>query len=211
MLAVFLNRLNRHPIISKEKVFRRFLEPTATWAEIIHSPPVTLLPKNILKASAQNPTDATLANLYATLPLPSASQQLQDPDQRFQDSEAFTSKFSAHLSGSTEKVNRRLMKRWIELGGDHADFGGLLNGFSLTELNPQLSHVIERTGQAVDGTYVHTTQMMQEWEKRFTEPMAEYGQFSAIIKQLLKYRHQKHLQYEMTRDGRFGVPKLCKS
>lgn len=30
--------------------------------------------------------------------------------------------------------------------------------------------------------------------------MAEYSQFSTIIKALLKYRHNKHLQFEMTRD-----------
>lgn len=41
---------------------------------------------------------------------------------------------------------------------------------------------------------------MQEWERTYTEPLAEYAQFSNIIKHLLKYRHSKHLQFEMTRD-----------
>lgn len=41
---------------------------------------------------------------------------------------------------------------------------------------------------------------LQAWEATFTEPLAEYTQFSAIIKSLLKYRHLKHLQYEMTRE-----------
>lgn len=38
---------------------------------------------------------------------------------------------------------------------------------------------------------------LQEWERTVTEPLYEYGQFSNIIKSLLKYRHQKHLQWEM--------------
>lgn len=42
---------------------------------------------------------------------------------------------------------------------------------------------------------------LQEWERSFTEPLAEYSQFSNVIKQLLKYRHSKHLQFEMTRDS----------
>lgn len=42
---------------------------------------------------------------------------------------------------------------------------------------------------------------LQEWERLFTEPLAEYSQFSNIIKALLKYRHSKHLQFEMTRDS----------
>ena len=201
MLAMFLNRLNRHPILSRERVFARFLDPGTPWAEIIHAPPVTHLPKNPLRAPAQNPTDTSLGHLYNVLPLPSTGQTLQDPDQRFLESEAFTAKFSAQLSGSTEKVNKRLMRRWTELGADHADFGALLNGFGLTENQPDLAHAIERTGQAIDATYVNTNAMVQEWERTFTEPLAEYAQFSAIIKQLLKYRHQKHLQYETIRDG----------
>lgn len=201
MLAMFLNRLNRHPILSRERVFARFLDPGTPWAEIIHAPPVTHLPKNPLRAPAQNPTDTSLGHLYNVLPLPSTGQTLQDPDQRFLESEAFTAKFSAQLSGSTEKVNKRLMRRWTELGADHADFGALLNGFGLTENQPDLAHAIERTGQAIDATYVNTNAMVQEWERTFTEPLAEYSQFSAIIKQLLKYRHQKHLQYETIRDG----------
>jgi len=36
------------------------------------------------------------------------------------------------------------------------------------------------------------------------EPLQEYGQFAAIIKKLLIYRHQKHVQYEMTVDGLDG-------
>jgi hypothetical protein len=47
--------------------------------------------------------------------------------------------------------------------------------------------------------------MLQEWERLFTEPLAEYTQFSAIIKSLLKYRHGKHVQFEQTRDG--GCPR----
>ena len=43
-------------------------------------------------------------------------------------------------------------------------------------------------------------QQLQAWERTFTEPLAEYTQFSSIIKQLLKYRHMKHVQYEMTRE-----------
>ena len=31
--------------------------------------------------------------------------------------------------------------------------------------------------------------------------MHEYSQFASIIKKLLQYRHQKHVQYEMTQEG----------
>jgi hypothetical protein len=192
MLQNYLNRLGRHPIFGEERVFQRFLEPNLPWSEVLHSPPVSLLPKNVLKASARTPTDPSTSALYASLPGPSSTSTsgsgsasgygpaLQEPDQRFLDSEHFTNKFSAHLSGSLEKVNRRAMKRWSELSADYAELGAVLNGFSLNEgssgsgsaiagmQGPQerqavetLSRAIESTGQAVDSTYLHSNAMVR--------------------------------------------------
>lgn len=79
-----------------------------------------------------------------------------------------------------EKVSRRTLKRWAgmciiqaclkiyinchatsELAQDHADLGAVLNGFSLNEQGP-LSGALEKTGQAIDATYVSTTKMVRE-------------------------------------------------
>lgn len=190
MLTVFLNRLGRHPILGEERVFHRFLEPNLPWSEVMQTPPVTLLPKNILKASARTPADPSTSALYSSLPGPSSTGSagsasgygaaLQEPDQRFLDSEVFTNKFSTHLSGSMEKINRRLMKRCAELSGDYSELGAVMNGFSLNEgsntsgesalANMQddhernavdtLSRAIEATGQAIDSTYLHSNAMV---------------------------------------------------
>lgn len=45
-----------------------------------------------------------------------------------------------------------------------------------------------------------TSRQLGHWEQQFTEPLQEYTQFSNIIKGLLKYRHNKHLQYEAARE-----------
>jgi sorting nexin-41/42 len=79
---------------------------------VLHSPPLSLVPKNILRAPAHNPTDANPPAAYAALPSPSAAASLRHPDQRFLDSEAFTNKFAGHLGGTMEKITRRTMKRW---------------------------------------------------------------------------------------------------
>jgi hypothetical protein len=42
---------------------------------------------------------------------------------------------------------------------------------------------------------------LQDIEQNWQEPLHEYTQFAAIIKRLLAYRHQKHVQYEMTQDA----------
>ncbi|KAE9393451.1 hypothetical protein BT96DRAFT_967182 [Gymnopus androsaceus JB14] len=200
MLQTFLNRLARHPILSNEHVFHRFLDGEVSWTEVLNSPPLSLLPKNMLKAPSHNPTDQDASPAYAALPNPSAAHPLRNPDQRFLDSEAFTNKFAVHLSGPMEKVTRRSVKRWSEYAQDHAELGAGLNGFSLNESGP-LSSAIEKTGQAVDATYMSTTKLAQELEQSWNEPINEYAQFSSIIKKLLAYRHQKHVQYEMTQDG----------
>ncbi|KAJ8293969.1 Sorting nexin-41 [Rhodotorula toruloides] len=203
MLSTFLNRTLEHPVLGQERVFRRFLDPETPWHDVLHSPPVTLVPKNPLKAPANDPTNAEMLALFASLPIPSSSATLQHPDQRFLDSEVFTSKFSSHLAGSMEKVNRRLMKRWTEAAGDWGEMGGGLNGFALRmgeDGSGGLDEATEKVGMAVDAGYTLTNTMLKHWEQDFTEPLQEYTQFSNIIKSLLKYRHNKHLQYEAARE-----------
>ncbi|KAF8517988.1 hypothetical protein BU17DRAFT_91413 [Hysterangium stoloniferum] len=199
MLQTFLNRIARHDILSHEQIFHRFLDGNASWSEVLVSPPLSLLPKNILKAPAYNPTDMSNP-AYDALPNPSAAQPLRHPDQRFLDSEAFTNKFASHLNSPMEKVTRRTMKRWSELSADHADLGAILNGFSLSETGP-LAASLEKSGQAIDATYLSTVRLAQDFEQTWSEPLHEYSQFASIIKKLLAYRHQKHVQYEMTQDS----------
>ncbi|QRW17048.1 sorting nexin-41 [Rhizoctonia solani] len=195
MLQVFLNRIARHPILSNDHVFHRFLERDVSWSEVLNSPPITLLPKNILKAPAHNPLESSAA--HDSLPVPSPSHPLRRPDQRFLDSESFTQKFEAHLTGPLEKVTRRTSKRWAEYAHDTAELGAALNALSLS-LPPHESDAVERTGQAVDAAYVGATKLVQSIEAGWTEPMREYAMFAGIIRRLLVYRHQKHVQYEMT-------------
>lgn len=42
---------------------------------------------------------------------------------------------------------------------------------------------------------------LQELEQNWAEPLHEYSQFASIIKKILAYRHQKHVQYELTQDN----------
>jgi hypothetical protein len=127
----------------------------------LNSPPLSLLPKNILKAPSHNPTDQNALPAYAALPNPSAAHPLRQPDQRFLDSEAFTHKFANHVGGPMEKVTRRVIKRWSgeshyqysfnrkaltrssDYASDHSDLGASLNGFSLNEPS-SLSGAVEK-------------------------------------------------------------------
>ncbi|GAC94882.1 hypothetical protein PHSY_002455 [Pseudozyma hubeiensis SY62] len=200
MLQSFLRRCDNHPKLRGDEVLQKFLDGRYHWNEITASPPLVHLPKNNLRAPVQNPADPHASPAYAHLPLPSSVSSLRHPNQRFIDSEAFTNRFANHLSGSMEKVNRRLMRRWTEASTDYAELGAILNGFSLTE-SGQLATAIERTGQAADAAYIATGQMLKQWEEKFTEPLHEYTQFAAILQKLLKWRHLKNLQYELAQDA----------
>ncbi|CAG8496654.1 12027_t:CDS:2, partial [Acaulospora colombiana] len=202
MLQSFLNRVSKHPQLSNEHVFHRFME---NGNEVLHSPPLSSLPKNILQGSPANlssqhnvSTSSTNSSVPPTvLPTPSASQQLKDPDPSFVDSEAFTNKFSTHISQNMEKTNKRIWKRLNDFSHDYSELGALYNGFSLNE-NGDLANAVEKVGQAVDSTYIATRSLTESLEAEFTEPLQEYSQFAQTIKQVLKYRHLKHLQMELT-------------
>jgi len=92
------------------------------------------------------------------------------------------------------------MKRWTDFATDSADLGAVLNGFSLNESGP-LAAALEKTGQAIDATYIATTHLVQDMEQNWAEPLNEYAQFASIIRKLLIYRHQKHAQLEITQEA----------
>ncbi|KAL9940345.1 hypothetical protein V8E36_001050 [Tilletia maclaganii] len=202
MLGSFLKRCAAHQVLSRSIVFQRFLDGRFSWHDITMSPPLSLLPKSNLRGPASDPTSTpspTSIAAYNTAPLPAANATPRDPNKRFLDSEAFTNRFAQHLSGSVEKANRRLTKRWTELSADFAELGAVLNSFGLTETG-SLATAIERVGSAADTSYMSAQQMLQDWEQHFTDPLQEYVQFAIILQKMLKWRTQKHVQYELAID-----------
>ncbi|KZF21660.1 hypothetical protein L228DRAFT_211844 [Xylona heveae TC161] len=75
MLGVFLNRCRKMPEVRDDGVWWRFLDPNASWSEVLHSHPVSSIPKNILKAPPLDPANATPGHSY--LPVPSTSAKLK--------------------------------------------------------------------------------------------------------------------------------------
>ncbi|KAI5298218.1 Sorting nexin, cytoplasm-to-vacuole targeting pathway/endosomal sorting [Ascosphaera atra] len=76
MLQVFLNRCRSMKAVREDGVWWRFLDPNANWNEVLHSPPVSLIPKNLMKAPPVNPWHPLPA--HAWLPIPSTSAKLKN-------------------------------------------------------------------------------------------------------------------------------------
>ncbi|KAK9768896.1 Sorting nexin, cytoplasm-to-vacuole targeting pathway/endosomal sorting [Basidiobolus ranarum] len=198
LLQSFLNRVAEHTILSEDHVFHRFLE-NVSWAEVLHSPPLSNIPKNLLQTPPSPVVASQSQASPSPLPTPSSLQQLKKPDPRFLECELYTNKFSNHIT-ALEKTQKRVTKKLGDLANDFAELGAVFNGFSLNETD-SLANAIERIGQAVDATFMSTGSMVTTLECEFSEPLQEYVQFSSIIKKLLKYRYLKHLQLETTSDS----------
>ncbi|KAF2721760.1 hypothetical protein K431DRAFT_284681 [Polychaeton citri CBS 116435] len=75
MLATFLNRCRRMKDVREDGVWWKFLDPNASWSEVLHSYPAASVPKNNLKAPPLDPANPTPG--HAFLPVPSASAKLR--------------------------------------------------------------------------------------------------------------------------------------
>ncbi|KAF2026959.1 sorting nexin-like protein-41 [Setomelanomma holmii] len=245
MLAVFLNRCRKMTEVLNDGVYWRFLDPYTSWNDVLNSPPVSNIPKQILKAPPLDTANPTQAHSY--LPVPSSSAKIksggqtsssgtpvapantgalpsaaahttpgpqifgrfppetrqlaeEELDPYFVSFETTTKEIETLLQGPMEKVNRRLLMHLGNWGEDMADLGARFNAFSLSEQSQSLAAAIEKTGQAVDSTYIATTELASSLSASFSEPMRESAQFAGVVRSVLRYRVLKRIQEDMTKD-----------
>ena len=104
------------------------------------------------------------------------------------------------MQGNIEKVNRRTLSHLASLSVDLGELGVRYNGFSLSEQSPTVAAAIERIGQAVDSSYIHTEELSSSLGATFAEPMRESAQFAGVVRSVLRFRILKRIQEEMTKD-----------
>ncbi|KAI8373393.1 hypothetical protein EDC96DRAFT_499167 [Choanephora cucurbitarum] len=209
MLERFLKRVADHPILNQEHVFHRFLDNNHTWSDIVHSPPLSTLPKDPLLSSESSftstitnnlPTAATHSPHNSIIPIPSSSYTLKYPDKEFEESESKVTKPVQQVSLQFEKSQKRIVRRLGDLSYDYAELGSAYNALSLNETG-QLSDVIEKIGQVVDDSCTTTKQMIQSLEIEFSEHVQDYTQYIQIAKKVLQYRRLKQAQIELIEES----------
>lgn len=198
-LQRFLNRCYAHPVLRRDPVFARFLDARFSWHEIRTSPPLSELPKSNLNAPPLCPADPKAPISYRALPTPTAVRRLREPNARFQESEAFTTRFETQMAHRVELAERRLVRRWRDLRSDYAELGALFNAQSLSE-SAHLAPGVERVGQAADATYMAYDALLHGWEAQVSEPLHEYTQYAKILQAILRWRHLKHQQLELAQE-----------
>lgn len=138
--------------------------------------------------------------IFGRFPPESRDLSEEELDPYFFNFEQSSKELEQLLQGPMEKVNRRLLSHLSAWGDDMADLGARFNAFSLSEQSQSLAAAIEKTGQAVDSTYVSTTELSSSLSASFAEPMRESAQFAGVVRAVLKYRILKRIQEDMTKD-----------
>ncbi|KAL2137344.1 hypothetical protein VTI74DRAFT_3284 [Chaetomium olivicolor] len=228
MLAVFLNRCRRMEQVRTDGVWWRFLDPNSSWNEVLHSHPVSSIPKSIMRAPPLDPANPTPGHEY--LPIPANSAKLrtvpaapppdhtagaqvfarfppesnslseQELDPYFTAFETSIRELESLLTGPMEKVNRRTLSHLSSLASDLSELGAKYNAFALSEPSSPLSPAIERIGQAADSSYIATEELFTSLGASFAEPMRENAQFAGVIRSVLRYRVLKRVQQDLTND-----------
>ncbi|KAJ4369527.1 Sorting nexin, cytoplasm-to-vacuole targeting pathway/endosomal sorting [Didymella sp. IMI 355093] len=138
--------------------------------------------------------------IFGRFPPESRELSEEELDPYFVNFEQSSKELEQLLQGPMEKVNRRLLTHLGAWGDDMADLGARFNAFSLSEQSQSLAAAIEKTGQAVDSTYVSTSELSSSLSASFAEPMRESAQFAGVVRTVLKYRILKRIQEDMTKD-----------
>ncbi|CAM1505558.1 Fc.00g111950.m01.CDS01 [Cosmosporella sp. VM-42] len=112
MLAVFLNRCRRMDTVRTDGVWWRFLDPNASWSEVLHSHPVASIPKSILKAPPLDPANPTPAHNY--LPIPAASAKLKTLAGQNHDTSSGIIQRGGHAFGRFPPENHNLSEQELD-------------------------------------------------------------------------------------------------
>jgi sorting nexin-41/42 len=114
--------------------------------------------------------------------------------------EAAAKEYEALTQSTLDRLTRRLLKRYSDLSKDYEALGGAYNAFSLNENTGSLPLAIERVGQACDATYLSLSELVGGLAAGFAEPLSESGAWAEILRGVLRYRRQKAVQLEITRE-----------
>ncbi|CCJ29797.1 unnamed protein product [Pneumocystis jirovecii] len=201
MLQVFLNRCVFHPVLSKSHVFHCFLDDNISWQQVLITPPISLLPQNILISHPLDPISSTNNPNYQCLPIPSANAKLINSNNKdevkFLELEKKIKEIEDIIGTGILKANRYIIKHFQT---DHfSELGATYNALSI--IGPDhLAAGIERFGQAHDSNFHSNYELIENMNFILSEPLKELAQFHEAARSRLIYRRQKTVQYEIIVD-----------
>lgn len=233
LLANFLNLCLRLSEIRSLDFFAKFLDPSANWSDEI-SLIMSQLPRLVYQLNPENGlhTDP----LYSELPLPNQNHALSilflkpkkvarkasrflgsgdsgntentsSPEEEESESIGTVRVKTSHL----DDINKKIMGNFIGLSNDYAEFGTVLNSFSLMLNDIQkvkvggavekdetkLDVVFDKVSTAFDRSCVTINSLISELETQFSEPLGESVQYSSVVQSIRKFHDRKVKQKDL--------------
>ncbi|EEB07748.2 sorting nexin Snx41 [Schizosaccharomyces japonicus yFS275] len=203
MLQTFLLNVYQHPVLGQSQVFRDFLSRNVSWNEVLANPPISLLPKNILKASPRDPASQEEMDIYTHLPVPSVNllpKNAYDAEsQYFIQQEEDLKTLSQHLANHVSRSNNQLLSTYTRLSSLFSELGAELNALSLPESGLLLA-CLERTGQACDRSCFSAVDLIHMLIVGVSEPLMELSKFASTMRLVLQYKRIKTIQCVLAND-----------
>lgn len=108
-------------------------------------------------------------------------------------------------------INKKIMDNFIGLSSDYVELGTILNTFSLLwadwqkvkigkNIDPEIVKpdvIFDKIGVAYDRSYITINALIGELETKFSEPLGEAVQYSAILQSVKKFQERKLKQKDL--------------
>ncbi|KAK9449254.1 uncharacterized protein V1518DRAFT_415502 [Limtongia smithiae] len=182
-LHYFLERVANHPILRRAPVLVVFLE-SQVWNSYMRSRPTKQLASAGESSGIFDGFSDVLVNAFAKLP--------KDKDD-FVPAKQRADKLADDVL-HTDKVVTRLLKYEAEWEADLSEFS---NQFvKLAQLEPEMAAAFRVFADGVHGTEMALSQMREAVETEYVVPLRDTENYVVSVKNLLKLREQKQLDYE---------------
>ncbi|KAI9002291.1 hypothetical protein BC832DRAFT_532917 [Gaertneriomyces semiglobifer] len=176
-LQTYMDRLSRHPILQTSKALRRFLETGDLVSSDLSST------KSRDSHVFENISDAFI-NAFA---------KVRKPDERFLEFKESVEKFEDNLN-TVEKLHTKLLRQQHELERDTLEFAQCMR--TLGDMETQITDPLADASESLRKICTLMKERSERDEMTFVGGVQEYAAYCQSVKEVLKLRDQKQVDYE---------------
>lgn len=185
-LQRFLSRLALHPILRRAPILHSFLE-SAEWNATMQS--------RSSRASTGSSSEAGSAGVFDALTdsLINAFTKVNKPDRRFTEVQDKSDKLDGDLT-QVEKLVARVARRETDIEADYRDLAEQFQ--KLITLEPGVEAAVHSFAQSVEDSASGLKKLKDHTDQDYLGSLRDMVAYSGALKNLLKAREQKQLDYE---------------
>ncbi|KAI5800726.1 hypothetical protein FPQ18DRAFT_270003 [Pyronema domesticum] len=180
----FLKRISLHPVLRRATTLTIFLESPDWNSHMRHRPTRG-------STSSQTESGGVFDSLSDTFL--NAFSKVHKPDRRFTDTRDRADKLDEDLS-HIERIVARVVRKEADLETDYADLSKEFQ--KIVELEPELEPSITSFSTGIRKTSEGLKTLKEHTDQDYLSSLRDMGNYIVSLKQLLKTRDQKQLDYE---------------